>query len=95
MESNKNRNFLSYDTTKLSAYIKFGCLSIREIYYKFKSVLGNNNDLIKQLYWRDFYYNVAYTYPHVFNTQGALKDKYNNIKWDNNTILFILGYLFC
>jgi deoxyribodipyrimidine photo-lyase len=85
---NKDRNDLSLNTTKLSAYIKFGISSIREIYYTFKEELGNNNDLIKQLYWRDFYYNIAYTHPYVFGQ--AMKKNYNNIKWTNNKKLFKL-----
>lgn len=79
---NEKRNDLTYNTTHLSAYIKFGCLSIREIYHSIKSKLGSSNDLIKQLYWRDFYYNIAFYNQQVFG--GALKEKYNIIKWDNN-----------
>ena len=30
------RNNLDYKTTNLSAYINFGCVSIREVYNKFK-----------------------------------------------------------
>lgn len=81
---NKNRNDLSYETTNLSAYIKFGCVSIREVYWAFVDTLGKSNDLIKQLYWRDFYYNIAFVNPFVFSKNGALKSKYNKIKWDNN-----------
>ena len=80
---NKVRNDLSGSTTKLSAYIRFGCLSIREIYYKIRQVLGTKNDLIKQLFWRDFYYNVAYEYPHtVAPKKQSLKAKYDKIKWN-------------
>lgn len=81
---NRLRNDLMTPTTRLSAYIKFGCVSIREVYEAFKSKLGMRNDLIKQLYWRDFYYNVAYDNPHTFGRYGALKEKYNKIKWENN-----------
>lgn len=81
---NAERNTLNIETTRLSAYIKFGCVSIREVYKAFKNKLGSRNDLVKQLYWRDFYYNIAYEYPHTFKSKGALKDKYNEIKWVNN-----------
>ena len=33
---NDTRNTLSIQTTLLSAYIKFGCISIREVYWKLK-----------------------------------------------------------
>lgn len=52
---------LSKDDTGLSAYIKFGCISIREVYFIF-SKCGNENS-IKQLYWRDFYYGMSFDIP--------------------------------
>lgn len=51
-----NRNILQYETTLLSAYIKFGCLSIREVYHFYK----NNQLLIRQLYWHDFYTTLGF-----------------------------------
>ena len=53
---NEMRNFLNYTTTNLSAYINLGILSIREVYYKILNELGEENGLITELYWRDFYY---------------------------------------
>lgn len=79
---NKDRNNLTKETTNLSAYLKFGCLSIRETYWAFKTNLKPNNDLLKQLYWREFYHNVIYFYPRVVG--GALKEKYNELEWKNN-----------
>jgi deoxyribodipyrimidine photo-lyase len=74
----KTRNELSKPTSQLSAYIKFGCVSIREVYHAFKS----NSSFIRQLYWRDFYAQVLYNYPHVLG--HALKPKYDKIKWKYN-----------
>jgi deoxyribodipyrimidine photo-lyase len=81
---NLQRNNLTYETTRLSPFIKFGCVSIREVYFQLKKVLGIKNDLIKQLYWREFYYNIAYEYDYVFSKKGNLKDKYNKIEWNYN-----------
>lgn len=81
----KVRNDLSDETTLLSAYIKFGCVSIREIYHKMRDKLGKNDGLIRQLYWRDFYANILYEFPQVLGS--AMKPKYNAIKWDKNTNL--------
>src|SRR5437868_10841334 len=80
---NETRNTLSIHTTNLSAYIKFGCVSIREVYWKFKSTLTkNNNDLIKQLYWRDFYYNIGYYHPYVLTGPNKnFNKKYYKVKW--------------
>jgi len=83
---NSQRNTLNYETTELSAYIKYGCVSIREVYYAFLNKLDEDSDLIKQLYWRDFYYNIGFAYPRVL--KGAMKEKYNSIKWENSKKLF-------
>lgn len=78
------RNELYISTTHLSAYIKFGCLSIREVFHRIKKILGISNILISQLYWREFYFYIAYYYPEVLNGKNYNK-KYNNIKWIKNT----------
>lgn len=83
---NSKRNCLNYETTNLSAYIKFGCVSIRECYHTFRQKLGTRNDLIKQLYWRDFYHNITYGYPHVIG--GPMKEKYKKLKWNKNISQF-------
>lgn len=80
----KSRNNISYNTSLLSAYIKFGCLSIREIYKVFR----NNKDFIRQLHWRDFYAQVTHFYPQIIETSSSLKPKYDKIKWNNNATLF-------
>jgi deoxyribodipyrimidine photo-lyase len=74
----KTRDELSKPTSQLSAYIKFGNVSIREVYYAFK----NNHPFIRQLYWRDFYSGVLYSFPRVLG--HALKPKYDKIKWHHN-----------
>lgn len=82
----KTRNTLSLETTLLSAYIKFGCVSIREVYYKIKSKFSLSHPLIRQLIWRDFYYHLGYGFIDTFGY--SLKEKYDNIEWDNNRTLF-------
>ena len=74
----KTRNDLAKPTSQLSAFIKFGNLSIREVYKAFKG----HKDFIRQLYWRDFYAGVLYAFPHVLG--HALKPNYDKIKWRHN-----------
>jgi len=74
----KTRNLLAYNTSLLSAYIKFGCISIREVYKVFKG----NKEFIRQLFWRDFYAQILYNYPNVLGS--AMKPNYNKIKWHYN-----------
>ena len=78
----KTHNELFKETSRLSAPIKFGCLSIREVYKVFR----NNTDLIRQLWWRDFYANILYAFPHVLG--NALKPNYNKISWHHNANWF-------
>jgi deoxyribodipyrimidine photo-lyase len=82
---NNKRNDLTYETTQLSAYIKFGNISIREVYHKLKSKVSNTNQLFKQLYWREFYYYIAYYFP-VFGK--SMKPKYDKIKWKSDNSIF-------
>ena len=53
----------NFETSLLSSYIKFGCLSIREVYWKIKDSYGINNQLLDQLFWREFYFYIVYYYP--------------------------------
>lgn len=78
----KTHNELDKQTTQLSAYIKFGCISIREAY----KALHGKRDIIRQLIWRDFYANILYSFPHVLG--HAMKQKYNKIKWRHNSNWF-------
>jgi deoxyribodipyrimidine photo-lyase len=76
------KDLLTYQTTLLSAFIKFGCISIREVHEKIKT----NKELLRQLYWHDFYYVISHFFPHIYN--GALNKKYNKITWSKHTKLF-------
>jgi len=79
----KEREYPYLDkTTKLSAYIKFGCISIREIYFS----LPIKNPLIRELIWRDFYAYISFYFPHIYG--NSFNKKYNNIKWNYNDIHF-------
>jgi len=84
---NKDRNTLSIETSLLSAYIKFGCISIREVYWKIKDKLGISNDLLSQIFWREFYFYIAYYFPQVLKGKNY-NEKYDDIKWNKNSSLF-------
>lgn len=79
----KTRNDLSGETTRLSAPIKFGVVSIREVARAFKS----NRGLLRQLVWRDFYAQILAAEPQVLGS--ALKEQYNKIKWDGSHSDFV------
>jgi deoxyribodipyrimidine photo-lyase len=82
---NDNRDQLKTETTLLSAYIKFGCLSIREVYWKFRTKLGPSTLLISQLFWREFYYYTVFYKPDLLSPSRInFRDTFQDIKWTNN-----------
>ncbi len=82
----QEHDFPAIATTHLSAHNKFGTVSIRQVYHTIKKVLGINHPLLRQLYWRDFFYSAAYFSPFVFGQ--PFRAKYANIAWSQNTKLF-------
>lgn len=77
-----SRDELCKPTSHLSAFLKFGCVSIREVYHAFKS----NHAFVRQLFWRDFYGQVVYNYPHVLG--HALNPTHDKLKWKYSERLF-------
>ncbi len=80
----KTRDIPAINTTLLSAHNKFGTVSPRELYWHMRESLGQAGPqgLIRQLYWRDFYYHIAYFFPRVFG--HAFQEKYDKIKWSQS-----------
>jgi deoxyribodipyrimidine photo-lyase len=83
---NSLRNTLIYKTSYLSAYINLGLVSIREIYWKAIQIFGSDDAFVNELYWRDFYYNILFHFPHIVGK--SFNSKYDTIKWDNDEKLF-------
>jgi deoxyribodipyrimidine photo-lyase len=75
------RNIPTIETTRISPYLKFGCISIREAYFE---ALKTRTELVKQLYWRDFYNMILFYYPSVSEEVSVTKEHMNNIQWINN-----------
>ena len=76
----KVRNLLSIKSTELSAYIKFGCISIREVYWMVRNLNGLNSTLMSQLFWREFYYYITFYFPYVLKGKNY-NSKYDGIDW--------------
>ncbi|NLE64882.1 MAG: deoxyribodipyrimidine photo-lyase [Elusimicrobia bacterium] len=73
-------------TTRLSAHLKFGTVSVREVYHRVRKKLGREHPIIRQLYWRDFFTHIAYHFPHVFG--GAFYPEYDTIPWKGTEAMF-------
>lgn len=69
-----HRDSLLYETSRVSPHLKFGTISIREVYHACSA-----NIYRKELYWRDFYMQIAYHFPDVFGYNFRHK-----IKWVKN-----------
>lgn len=82
---NSEKNYPVQDTTLLSPHNKFGTLSIREVYHDIKGKLGSRNELLRQLYWRDFYYNIGYNEIEYYDKKVG---KYAKLKWTNDQKLY-------
>jgi deoxyribodipyrimidine photo-lyase len=81
------RDFPAHEaTTHLSPHLKFTTCSIREVYHAIAHDLGPHSELIRSLYWRDFFSLIAFHFPHVF--AGAFKEKFNKLSWKNDTQMF-------
>ena len=83
------RDYFTYKTTFLSAYIKFNVISIREVYHKMVKKLGEKSDLIREIIWREFYLTIYYNFPRMLQGQikgenKSFKEKYEKIKWSFN-----------
>jgi deoxyribodipyrimidine photo-lyase len=71
-------------TSLLSPYLKFGCLSSREVYWFIRKKFGKklNETFLRQLIWRDFYYQLYLNNNELFYTKNP------NYKWNNNSDWF-------
>lgn len=77
---NTTRNMLEDFTTLLSPYIKFGCVSIREVFWACHKNLSSTNQLFAQLFWREFYYYIVYYFPRVLKGK-CFNEKFDAVKW--------------
>lgn len=78
------RNFPAIEgTSKLSAHIHFGNISIRECFAVADNLNCEGAQVWKnQLLWREFYYTITYHFPHIMT--NAFQKKYDFIKWEND-----------
>lgn len=83
----EDRDNFSYRTTFLGAYLHFNIVSIRELYH----IAKNNEGIINELFWRDFYTNITWYFPRVLDGQinktGNMAFKHEaeqKVKWNSS-----------
>lgn len=84
-EYHETNNALSRDgTSRLSAYLKTGRLSVRTIYQALLEQLEEGNPgaeaFVSELAWRDYYNMIHATHPGLKNKE--LKEGYRNLPWE-------------
>jgi len=77
-----SRDIMGEETSMLSAYIKYGCISIREVVSKFRIKYSSHHELIRQLIWRDFYMHLLSANPTAL--EGLSHNKMRKIRWSTN-----------
>ncbi|MBC8154272.1 MAG: deoxyribodipyrimidine photo-lyase [Bacteroidetes bacterium] len=70
-------------TSELSIHLRFGTISIRDLA---RQAQANNDTFLKELAWRDFYFQVLEHFPHV--EHNSFRREYDNIQWRNNEAEF-------
>ena len=79
-ESHRDFPALHNGTSMMSAHIKFGAVSIREVYWRLVKRWGVKHSLVRELWFRSFYYHITNLFPHTL--QGRpLRLKYERIPW--------------
>lgn len=75
----QKRDHFSYATSFLSAYIKFGCVSIREVHTNLIRVYGASSGIVRELLWREFFAHLLYAFPKTLDT--SYRDLNGKIEW--------------
>jgi deoxyribodipyrimidine photo-lyase len=83
------RDFANIEgTSKLSAYLHFGQISVRYIFntaelYRERGFSSKDIDkFIAEIYWREFSYNLLYNFPEL--NHKNFRAQFDNFPWQNN-----------
>lgn len=69
----------SAQTSQMSVHMRFGTCSPRQFAAAVSQGLAPDHPLNRQLYWRDFYTQICWYFPHVFG--HAFRRQYDAIRW--------------
>lgn len=82
---NIDRDFPALNgTSKISPYLHFGVIGIREILRRISDDRDENNSgkWLDELLWREFYYNISFNFPYI--EKQSFKKQYDKLKWNKN-----------
>lgn len=75
-------------TSKASPHLKFGTVSIREMYWSVERLFGKEHGLIRELVFRDFYMKIYALKPELQRGVALHKELDKNIPWSYDTRVF-------
>lgn len=86
----QNREFPGLEgTTRASAYLKFGCFSIREMYWEVVKNFGKHHGIIRELVFRDFYFKIYALQPKLQREKAFHAVLDENIPWTKDNKLWV------
>lgn len=68
-------------TTRASAHLKYGTISVREMYWAIHKLMGPDNALIRELVFRDFYYKIYALRPELQRGVAFREELDRKITW--------------
>ena len=93
---NRDRNFPALNgTSLLSAHLRFGTISIRDLFHQASLCLENAEtdseknsieSFISELIWRDFYFQILDHFPHV--ETESFQPAMRSLRWENREDYF-------
>ncbi len=81
-------------TSRLSAYLKFGMVSARQVYASVRALRPKLpierrvavDTFVSELAWRDFYAQILWHFPHV--AERSFQPTYDTLEWENDESRF-------
>jgi deoxyribodipyrimidine photo-lyase len=90
---NENRNLPAVEgTSKISAYLHFGVISAREIFWLVNSYENTNGttsgsiQFLNEIGWREFCHHLLFHFPNL--PQKNFRPEFDNFEWQSNQKLF-------
>ncbi|MGB9836442.1 MAG: cryptochrome/photolyase family protein [Candidatus Saccharicenans sp.] len=78
----ERRNRLDEDgTSRLSVAIRFGLISVRQVFSRARKFLPEDSQFVKELAWREFWYHIRYHFP--WTEALEFQEKRRGLKWLN------------
>lgn len=76
------RNQLTYQTTRMSGYLRFGIVGVRTLYEQSVDCIAYQSELA----WREFWFHIMYHFP--WTKEKEFLEKRRGLSWENNESYF-------